>query len=60
MRVQHCITSIHGITCYESFRLLDSFKSYIVIRIFEYIIKETMIQVDKKLVMESIDGVSFT
>lgn len=60
MHVKQCIVSMHGMTCYENIRLVDSFSSYLIFRILEYIMKETIVQFDKKLLIESFDGVSFT
>ena len=60
MYIRNCLTSMYGMTCYEHISLIESFKTYLIFRAFEYIVRETIKEIDTKLVIQSLEGISFS
>ena len=60
MHMRNCITTVSGMTCYEHISFVESFKTYMIFRMFEYIIKESFKDINTKLVMQSLDGIAFS
>lgn len=60
MYIRNCITSMYGTTCYEHISLIESSKTYLIFRAFEYIVRETIKEIDTKLVIQSLDQIAFS